>query len=89
MNFSMALAANRIAGTRLDLEALSPSDNPEAVWNHLVQRTLGGSVSDETRSAAMRSLGDLGSAGGGNPRNFPATTLMAALLLGSPDFQRR
>ena len=45
MNFSMALAANRIRGTQLDLQALTPSDDPQAVWDHLVQRTLGGAVS--------------------------------------------
>ena len=89
MNFSMALAASRIRGTQLDLQALTHSDDPQAVWNQLVQRTLGGSVSRETQTAVMKSVEDLDSAGGGNPRAFPKTTLMAALLLGSPDFQRR
>jgi uncharacterized protein (DUF1800 family) len=89
MNFSMALAANRIRGTQLDLQALTPSDAPQAVWDHLVQRTLGGHVSRETQVAVMKSLENLDSMGGGNPRAFPKTTLMAALLLGSPDFQRR
>jgi uncharacterized protein (DUF1800 family) len=87
MNFSMALAANRIKGTQLDLQALSPSGDPQAIWDHLVQRTLGGSVSSETQAAVMKSLENLGNAGGG--KNFPKTTLMAALLLGSPDFQQR
>jgi len=89
MNFSMALAANRIRGTQLDLQALTPSDDHQAVWNLLVQRTLGGSVSPQTQAAVMKSLENLGAAGGGNPHAFPKTTLMAALLLGSPDFQRR
>ena len=87
MNFSMALAANRIKGTQLDLQALTPSGDSPAVWDHLVQRTLGGAVSSETQGAVMKSLEGLGGAGGG--KNFPKTTLMAALLLGSPDFQRR
>jgi len=52
----MALAANRIRGTQLDLQALTPSDDPQAVWDHLVQRTLGGAVSPETRTAAMKSF---------------------------------
>jgi uncharacterized protein (DUF1800 family) len=89
MNFSMALAANRIRGTQLDLAALTASGDSQAVWDHLAQRTLGGSVSHESRAAVMRSLEDLGSVGGNNPRAFPKTTLMAALLLGSPEFQRR
>jgi uncharacterized protein (DUF1800 family) len=89
MNFSMALAANRIRGTRLDLQALTPSEDPQAVWDQLVERTLGGTVSNQTQSAVIKSLDELGSAGGANPRAFPKTMLMAALLLGSPDFQRR
>ena len=89
MNFSMALAANRIRGTQLDLEALTPSEDSGEVWDHLVRRTLGGSVSAQTEAAVRKSLDGLNGAGGGNPRNFPRTTLMAALLLGSPEFQRR
>jgi uncharacterized protein (DUF1800 family) len=89
MNFSMALAASRIPGTHLDLEALTPSDGTDAVWNHLVRRTLGGSASAETQAAIMKSLDELGSAGGGVGRWFPTTMLMTALLLGSPEFQRR
>lgn len=89
MNFSMALAANRIPGTQLDLEALTPADDSAAIWNHLAQRTLGGAVSAETETAVRKSLEQMDAVGGGNPRSFPRTTLMAALLIGSPDFQRR
>jgi uncharacterized protein (DUF1800 family) len=89
LNFSMALAANRIRGTQLDLEALTPSADHQAIWDHLVQRTLGGSVSLETQAAVMKRVEELGAAGRGNPGAFPQTTLMTALLLGSPDFQRR
>jgi uncharacterized protein (DUF1800 family) len=89
MNFSMAFAANRIKGTQLDLQALTPSDDDQAIWNHLVQQTLGGAVSAETESAVRKSLNNLRNTGGGNPNNFPKTTLMAALLVGSPEFQRR
>jgi uncharacterized protein (DUF1800 family) len=89
MNFSMALAANRIRGTQLDLQALTASDDRQALWSQLVQRTLGGSVSLETQAAAMKSLDDLETAGGSNPRAFAKTMMLAALLLGSPEFQRR
>ncbi len=89
MNFSMALAANKIPGTKLDYSSLAPFDDSPAVWDHLVQRILGGSVSDETQAAVMKSLDGLGSLGGGDAHGFPRTMLMAALLLGSPDFQRR
>ncbi len=89
MNFSMALAANRIPGTQLNLQALTPSEDSQAVWSHLVQRTLGGNVSDQTQSAVMKSLDGLDKGGSGIPLKFPQTTLMAALLIGSPEFQRR
>jgi len=89
MNFSMALAANRVRGTQIDLQALTPSDDQQAVWKQLVQRTLGGSVSEETQAAAMKSLEGLDSAGAANPRALAKTMLMASLLLGSPEFQRR
>lgn len=89
MNFSMALAANRIPGTQLDLAALAPSDDSQSLWEHLVDRTLGGSVSPETESAVMKSVGDLSKIESGYPKNSSKTTLIAALLLGSPDFQRR
>jgi uncharacterized protein (DUF1800 family) len=89
MNFSMALAANKIPGTQLDLQALTPSEDSQAVWSHLVQRTLGGSVSDQTQSAVMKSLDELNKVGTGIPIKYPETTLMAALLVGSPEFQRK
>ncbi len=89
MNFSMALAANRIRGTQLNLQSLTPSHDSQAVWDHLVGRTLGGQVSQETQSAAMKSLENLDTADNGNQDTFPQTKLMAALLLGSPEFQRR
>ena len=89
MNFSMALAANRIRGTQLGLQSLTPSSDSQAVWDHLVGRTLGGQVSQETQSAAMKSLQNLDAAGNGSQDAFPKTKLMAALLLGLPEFQRR
>lgn len=89
MNYSMALAANRIPGTRLDLQALTPSDDSQTVWSHMVQRTLGGNVSHQTQSAVMKSLGELNNGGSGIPLRFPQTTLTVALLIGSPEFQRR
>ncbi len=89
MNFSMALAANRIRGTQLDLQALTPSDDQQAIWDNLAQRTLCGEVSADTKAAVMKSLEEVGNAGGDRPGAFPKTSLVAALLLGSPEFQRR
>ena len=89
MNFSMALAADRVPGTQLDFQALTPSDDTQAVWDHLVTRTLGGQVSPETTAAAMKGVENLAGINGVNFVAFPKTKLMAALLLGSPEFQRK
>ncbi len=89
LNFSMSLAANRIPGTELDLKALTIADDPQPVWDGLVERTLGGTVSDQTRSAVEKSLAELGKSGVHGQPNDSKAMLMAALLLGSPEFQRR
>ena len=88
MNFAMALAANRIRGTEVDLESLTgSSDNPRMILEHLEERALGGSVSRETHAAVLGSLDGL--TGMGNLPAAPKTTMIMALLLGSPEFQRR
>ena len=89
MNFSMALAANRIRGTQLDLQALTPSEDPQAVWNQLAQRTLGGIRFRQNPLGRDEKFGGFGQRRRSQSGRFPKTTLMAALLLGSPDFQRR
>ena len=89
MNFSMALAANRIRGTQLDLQALTIFRRPAG--------RLGSTGAANTRVGLFppnpvsrdEEFGGIGQRGGANPRAFPKTMLMAALLLGSPDFQRR
>jgi len=87
MNFAMALPANRIRGTQLDLQSLADSGDPQTALEQMVQRTLGGSVCPETRAAIQKSLEEL--SGLANSQAAQRTTVMAALLLGSPDFQRR
>jgi hypothetical protein len=88
MNFAMALAANRIRGTEVDLPSLAgPSDDPRMILEHLEQRALGGSVSQETHTAVLEGLDGL--TGGGDLPAAPKTTMITALLLGSPEFQRR
>jgi uncharacterized protein (DUF1800 family) len=86
MNFAMALAANRIRGTQVDLQTLAgPADDPRIILEHLEQRALGGYVSRETHAAVLESLDGLN----GVAATAPQATAIAALLLGSPEFQRR
>lgn len=89
MNFALALAANRIRGTRLNFSGATPADDGQAVLDELARRTLGGSVSPETRAAVLKSLDNLNGVAGGDLRAVPKTMVVAALLLGSPEFQRR
>jgi uncharacterized protein (DUF1800 family) len=94
MNFALALAAGRIPGARVDLDQLiGPVDrrHPEQVMDRLLARILGGDVSEDTRRTLAAQLND--------PQITRATqddreagadlAKLAALILGSPEFQRR
>jgi hypothetical protein len=74
MNFASALAANRLKGISVDLPALAGSTDPGFARASLVKQILGPDVSPGTSSVLARQT-DLSG--------------VAALTLGSPDFQRR
>jgi uncharacterized protein (DUF1800 family) len=74
MNFALALVDGRVAGVRLDLTSLASNGSPEEIRNRLVATLLSGEVSDATRGTLDKA---------GEPRQ------LAALALGSPEFQRR
>jgi len=100
MNFALALAANRIPGTTLELSNLlgdaSPSQEDD-IQARLLQVYLRGEVSDQTRAALDQGIAPSESErtmqpGAGMPpaagRNMRAVET-AGLILGSPEFQRR
>ncbi len=119
MNFAVALAANRIPGTHVDLSALGTARDARAQLDVGVREWLGGDVSDATRRGLLARLGqplpevlmgdagedgmdgmDAGDAGGGGRNRQPSMRLLAAsgdpqrvqvaaLILGSPEFQRQ
>ncbi len=74
MNFALALVANRVPGVRLDIASLSGSSELAAVRTALLARLLDNRASPATRSSIEQ-----------------AATLpqIAALTIGSPEFQRR
>jgi uncharacterized protein (DUF1800 family) len=74
MNFALALVANRIPGTSVDVAALAGAGGIEAARAQLRERLLGGEVSSSTDDTIARA-------------EEPAKA--AALALGSPEFQRR
>jgi uncharacterized protein (DUF1800 family) len=94
MNFSLALTSNRLRGAQVDIDSLFGSDtaaNPHATLDHAIQLLLGGQASQETRDTLQKQLDD--------PQILQATlddkvkqvnaAMIAGLVLGSPEFQRR
>ena len=94
MNFSLALTANRLRGAQVDMDSLLGSDtaaNPHATLDRAIQVLLGGQASPETRETLEKQLND--------PQILQATlddqvkqvnaAMIAGLVLGSPEFQRR
>jgi uncharacterized protein (DUF1800 family) len=94
MNFSLALTSNRLRGAQVDIESLLGKDaaaNPHATLDHAIELLLGGPASQETRATLEKQLDD--------PQILQATlddkvkqvngAIIAGLVLGSPEFQRR
>jgi len=88
INFATLLAANRIRGTRVDLEALAPDSDPGEVVTRLSDRLVGGELSPETHQAITKTLNGSETPASGGPMAAQALKV-AAVLVGSPDFQRR
>ncbi len=74
MNFALQLAKNGVAGVKVDVRRFG--NNPETVAKTLMFR----SASPQTRAAINKALED---------RKQKTPALVAGLVLGSPDFQRR
>jgi uncharacterized protein (DUF1800 family) len=74
MNFALQLAKNGVEGVKVDIRRFG--NNPETVAKTLMYR----SASSQTRSAINKALKD-------QKQKTPA--LVAGLVIGSPDFQRR
>jgi uncharacterized protein (DUF1800 family) len=93
MNFALVLTANRVPGVRVDLtRAVGTADRrrPERVLDVLLGSVLQGQATSETRTVLAAQLD--------NPEITRATMddrtntdveKLAALVLGSPEFQRR
>ncbi len=74
MNFALQLSKNGVAGVKVDIRRFG--NNPETVAKTLMYRN----ASPQTRSAIKKALKD-------QKEKTPA--LVAGLVIGSPDFQRR
>ncbi len=94
MNFALALAAGRIPGTWVDLDRLVGNVDrrgPEQVMDRLLVQILGRDVSPETRQTLLAHLGDpaITRATADDREVNTDVAKLAALILGSPEFQRR
>jgi uncharacterized protein (DUF1800 family) len=88
MNFALALVNNRIGGVQFDQTKLLPnaaSDDPYASQVRLEQLLLAGDISPQTHQTIEKEIGTVAPAAAPTPNSN--TTV--ALLLGSPEFQRR
>jgi hypothetical protein len=94
MNFSLALTSGRLRGVQVDIDSLLGSEtsaDPHAALDRAIQLFLGSPASQQTRDTLEKQLDD--------PQILRATLddkvkqvnapMIAGLVLGSPDFQRR
>jgi uncharacterized protein (DUF1800 family) len=94
MNFSLALTANRVRGAQTDMDSLFGGEmgvDPHATLNRAIQLILGGDATQETKDTLEKQMDD--------PQILQATlddkvkqvnvAMIAGLVLGSPEFQRK
>jgi uncharacterized protein (DUF1800 family) len=94
MNFALALTSNRLRGAQVNIDSWFGGDtaaNPHATLERAIQTFLGGQASQETRDTLEKQMDD--------PQILQATlddkvkqvnaAMIAGLVLGSPEFQRR
>jgi uncharacterized protein (DUF1800 family) len=94
MNFSLALTSNRIRGVTVNTETLFGNDtaaNPHSTLDHAILLLLGEPATPETRDTLEKQLDDpqILQANLDDPVKSVNVPVIAGLVLGSPEFQRR
>jgi uncharacterized protein (DUF1800 family) len=94
MNFSLALTSNRLRGAQVNIDSLFGSDataDPHATLDRAIHLFLGGPASQQTRDTLERQLDDpqILQASLDDPVKQVNAAMIAGLVLGSPEFQRR
>jgi uncharacterized protein (DUF1800 family) len=95
MNFALTLTAGRLKGVQIDSDHIFGTDpgsvhsarDPQAILEALESRLLAGDVSRETHATIAAQVND--PKPGGSTSGPPGVGVIAGLLLGSPEFQRR
>ena len=79
MNFGLALAGNRVQGTRVDLSRFTNGDKSQAkVMDESLKTILAGEISATTRETILKQLDQA-----------DPVTKVVGLILGTPEFQRQ
>jgi uncharacterized protein (DUF1800 family) len=94
MNFSLALTSNRIRGVAVNTDTLfgnHTAANPHAALDHAILLLLGGPASPETRDTLEKQLEDpqIVRVSLDDPVKSVNVSMIAGLVLGSPEFQHR
>jgi uncharacterized protein (DUF1800 family) len=95
MNFALALGAGRMPGVRFDprtvLRGAPPPEKSDAALALLEDALLSGDLSRQTHDTIKKQLDDPQVTGRllDDPQRAPNLGMIAGLILGSPEFQRR
>jgi uncharacterized protein (DUF1800 family) len=95
INFAAGLAANRIPGTAIDWNQATPRGGAETnapletILDNLARRLFGGELSAQTRQAILAKVGEGSGASSDRQETPREISLMAGLVMASPEFQRR
>jgi hypothetical protein len=95
LNYSLALTANKLRGVQTDVAAVlgdsATGSDPGAALDAAISVFLGGEVSAETRDTLEKQLDtpQVLQAKLDDPVRAVNADLIAGLVLGSPEFQRR
>jgi uncharacterized protein (DUF1800 family) len=94
LNFALAFAGNRLPGLKVDPAALLGDDaarDPRQALDRSIQVFLGGDITDQSRSTLERKMNDpqVLRARLDDPVSQVNVGMIAGLVLGSPEFQRR
>jgi uncharacterized protein (DUF1800 family) len=98
LNFATIIVSNRVPGTRIDFASAAANvESPASMVDDLSRRLTGEVLSASSRQAILTSLQDIQgqsasaahSLPADEPERFATLVTVAALVIGSPEFQRR
>jgi uncharacterized protein (DUF1800 family) len=94
LNYSLTLAGGRMRGTQVDIATVLGADaaqDPQAVLNQAIAVLLSDQVSPETRQTLEKQMADprILQASLDDPVKQVNQGMVAGLVLGAPEFQRR